>query len=110
MDAVKFLKEKDRMCDSIKGCRECPLKDITESGSINCFDKGKEEKAVDIVYQWSKDHQVKTRQSEFLKAFPNASIRDGILTICPSAVDKNIPCDDKNCIDCRKEYWLAEVE
>ena len=51
----------------------------------------------------------KTRQSEFLKMFPNARMDDGVAAACPSRVDKNfnccLPCDD-----CRKDFWLAEVE
>lgn len=51
----------------------------------------------------------KTRQSEFLKMFPNAQMDDGVVAACPSRVDKNfnccLPCDD-----CRKDFWLAEVD
>lgn len=51
----------------------------------------------------------KTRQSEFLKMFPNAQMDDGVAAACPSRVDKNfnccLPCDD-----CRKDFWLAEAE
>lgn len=47
---------------------------------------------------------------KFLKMFPNASIQHGSLIICPSNIEKNVSCYGKKCIDCRKEYWLAEVE
>lgn len=56
----------------------------------------------------------KTRQSEFLKLLPNAPLNKfGNLKICPAEVDKNMKCrriPDNRCLDCRKEYWLAEVE
>lgn len=70
------------------------------------------EKAVQIVEQWAKDHPVKTRQSEFLKLFPNAAIDedDGILCIKPCTIDESIGCTNgKGCDDCYRKYWLTEV-
>lgn len=57
---------------------------------------------------------VKTRQSEFLKMFPNAPINEGngILCVYPCDVEgaKRIGCaNGKGCNDCRLEYWLTEV-
>ena len=46
--------------------------------------------------------------------FPNADIRNGIILICPRKINKNSvtseECDESKCHDCRKEYWIAEVE
>lgn len=71
------------------------------------------EKMISIVEEWAKDHPAKTRQSEFLKWFPNAMINesDGILYILPCNIEgKRIVCaGGKNCGDCRREYWLTEV-
>lgn len=70
------------------------------------------EETVSKVEQWAKDHPVKTRQSEFLKMFPNASIDedDGILCIRPCYVEEDIGCTDgRNCDGCRRKFWLAEV-
>lgn len=65
------------------------------------------------VEQWAKDHPVKTRQSEFLKIFQKATIRDGVLTICPMAIDKALDdperCHETTCHKCLEKYWLAEV-
>jgi hypothetical protein len=69
-------------------------------------------KNIDIVIKWAKDHHVKTRQSEFLKMFPNAPIDedDGILCIRPCNVDESIGCtNEKGCDGCRRKYWLTEV-
>lgn len=63
----------------------------------------------------------KTRQSEFLKQWPDASSdRHGVLTLCPkhlycefSCIDENdteTPKRYKNCTACRREFWLEEVE
>jgi hypothetical protein len=60
------------------------------------------------------DIPVKTRQSEFLKAFPNAPIDkgNGVLFVDPCTVDStqkgNKYCSI-SCTTCRKNYWLAEV-
>ncbi len=70
------------------------------------------EETVLILEQWAKDNPTKTRQSEFLKRFPNAVIDedDGILGIKPCYIDESIGCtDEKGCDGCRREYWLTEV-
>lgn len=71
------------------------------------------EETISKVEQWAKDHQVKTRQSEFLKMFPDAKIgKDGALIIYPCAIEKRLSgkkCGGIFCDDCRREYWLAEV-
>lgn len=111
MDAVKFLKEMNRMCSKIQ-CETCSLRYTNNGMDLPCysFTKYYPEKAIETVEKWSAEHPVKTRQSEFLKMFPNASIEHGCLDICPEDVDKNVPCYNKLCVDCKKEYWLAEVE
>lgn len=86
MDAVKYVKTLHRLCKSQDGCSECVLE--SEDGCIAAasrYDKN----AVPIVEQWAKDHPVKTRQSEFLKAFPNAPIDkgNGVLFVDPCTVD-----------------------
>ena len=116
MDAIKFMKEKKRMCESYSMCTEaCPLKiPVYENGFTcirYCFDNP--EKAVAIVEKWSAEHPVKTRQSEILKIIPDATIRNGILITNPCVVNEKIKERCKKydyCRDCREEYWLAEVE
>lgn len=111
MDAVKYIKALRRLCESKGKCTECPLLNKEESYCI--VDTGEyAEKAVQIVEQWAKKHPVKTRQSEFLKMFPNAVIDedDGILCIRPCDIDERIGCTNgKGCDDCYRKYWLAEV-
>ena len=111
MDAVKYIKALRRLCESKRKCTECPLLNKEESYCI--VDTGEyAEKAVQIVEQWAKDHPVKTRQSEFLKMFPNAVIDEdnGILCIKPCEIDESIGCTNgKGCDDCYRKYWLTEV-
>lgn len=111
MDAVEYVKTRYRLCGSKDSCSECPLQDKENCGCImDTIEYA--EKAVQIVEQWAKDHPVKTRQSEFLKLFPNAAIDedDGILCIKPCAIDESIECTNgKGCDDCYRKYWKEEI-
>ena len=112
MDASEFLRESDRMCRSYENCDGCP-------GFENaCYQRSEDrhknsEGVVATVQQWAKDHPIKTRQSEFLKMFPNAKTRNGIIALCPQDTCKNYEpddeCDYTECALCRKRYWLTEV-
>lgn len=118
MDALEFLKEERRMCNSFDiGCVKCPL------GDIGCCVSPEEtdeefEKEIAIVERWSKEHPRKTRQSEFLKLFPETEFkRDGVIAICPFAISAAYRSEEglcaspfKNCFNCRREFWMQEVE
>lgn len=121
MDAVEFLKEEDRMCDKYKyssghNCSDCPCSSKRNGTDKICINLRKTSlaKYVEIVEKWSAEHPVKTRQSEFLKMFPNARINsDGIIDIDPCTCDEKIEhhCEKyDSCDDCYKEYWLAEID
>ena len=118
MDVVKYLKEKKRMCSKYKLCEACPMSLFNNGKEVNCqsLETSYPEEAAAIVEKWSAEHPVETRQSEFLKMFPNAAINpDGILAIQPCFIDKTFNgdgkyCEINDCVKCRKSYWLAEVE
>ena len=67
-----------------------------------------------IVEKWSAEHPIKTRQSEFLKMFPNAKLVNGHINICPKAINDTvtnyIDCRNLLCSDCKEKYWLEEVK
>ncbi len=113
MDAVEFFKTANRICEKQRCCKECPIFYKDGRGCIVGVDDDaikSIEKAVPKVEQWAKDHPVKTRQSEFLKMFPNAVTDDGVLCIGPCEVEKGIVCvNGKTCDDCCRKYWLTEV-
>lgn len=104
MDAVEFLDKVDRL--SKRGSTEEKMRynDYRTAGD-NTW-------AVKFVEQWAAAHPVKTRQSEFLKLFPNAQTDSGCLNACPMDVFGNtgIDCNKHTCFECKKEFWLAEVE
>lgn len=120
MDAVEFFQTVNRLCKN-RSCAGCPIckkgmcKDMCMvRRTVMLGDASVESigEMISIVEQWSKDHPIKTRQSEFLKMFPNAKIGedDGILCIKPCDIDKSIECTDgKGCGDCYRKYWKEEV-
>lgn len=112
MDAVEFFKTVTRLCRN-QDFSACPAakKGRCMIGLADYSVKDIEE-TISKVEQWAKDHPVKTRQSEFLKMFPNAVIDedDGILCINPCTIDGRIGCTNgKGCDGCRRKYWLEEV-
>ena len=116
MDAVEFFKTVNRLCEN-QSCRDCPVwkEGVCMVMNMVRIDGGlveSIEETVSKVEQWAKDHPVKTRQSEFLKLFPNATIDEdnGILCIKPCTIDESIGCTNgKGCDDCYRKYWLTEV-
>ena len=104
MDAVEYVKQRDRMCDYYVNCGDCPAGNYEGCSSLNEIHR-----MVPIVEQWAKEHPVKTRQSEFLKMFPNARIDDGVIFLGPCTIDKSHKCT-LDCKKCCRDYWLKEIE
>lgn len=100
MDAVEFLKEKSRMCNTFNLCDGGGYKETCElyKEGLTCADYTNDypEKAVEIVERWAKEHPKKTRQSKFLKVFPRVSMTaDGIIAFCPDSMDSEFECPRK---------------
>ena len=122
MDAVKFLREKVRMCNENSTCNQCELyKSKIDCTGISCKKWMEEypEDAVAFVEKWAAEHPIKTRQSVFLAQYPEAAIsKDGAIAICPLAISAayrhgNDACNKGNsdtCADCKRQFWSAEVE
>ena len=116
MDAVKFIKERDRMCKSFDGeCKGCPAFNACEDEI--CCAVGQESTLdataqIAIVEKWSASHPAITRADLFKKAHPKASTdENGTLVICPKFMDEDFRCPvGVNCWQCRKEFWMQEVE
>ncbi len=65
MDAVKFLKEYNRMCESYgHDCGECGIDKMRNGDGCTSIIHAHPEEAVSIVEKWSVDHTTKTRKSE----------------------------------------------
>lgn len=106
MDAVEFLKAAERRMKS----------NPEYYGEFIDLRRGEWISLVAKVEDWSKRNPIKTRQSEFLKMFPNAPLRegDGYLNISPCELDttkyNEAECARTICASCRKKYWMQEVK
>ena len=107
MDALEFIK-------AIKQMLSAGANNSTVQKYISAYKKNDCEGMVKAAEQWAAAHPVKTRQSEFLKLFPGADIgkMDGCLTLNPCHFYQKMQeeCSGRSCSDCRREFWLAEVE
>ena len=107
MDAVKFLLERNRMLTS--GFATPIIRE-----KLECEEQA--EQIVRTVETWSEEHPHKTRQSEFLARWPNAKMNPftGTIDVPPCYLDKSFldECREhtSGCHDCRRKYWLKEVE
>lgn len=122
MDAIKYLKTKQRMCAAHRReCKHCPLSLDNNGAELNCyiFQEHRPEEAVAAVEKWAAEHPAKTRQSEFLKMFPNALFdKHGVTNVYVCRIDKRYGdgdtneynCHGVNCDDCRRKYWSEEIE
>lgn len=117
MDAVNFIKEKERMCNTCGSCLLCPAW-LDDGGHFSCA-KWFADEQVNTVKVWAEHHPIKTRQSVLLGQWPNtARDREGLVNFCPKYVDVNFSCVVesggerrlKKCDDCRREFWLQEVK
>lgn len=115
MDALEFLRERKRMCNLCKHCEGCPLERAGCGLGTSASDEEYEE-IIAAVEQWSKEHPRKTRQSVFLEQWPEAEIdENGYLMLCPITVsadrrNRHDDCTTLKCINCRREFWMREVE
>ncbi len=106
MDAVEFIKQVRRMGK--------------QKGEAICFKLEEiDTEIVEQVEQWAKEHPVKTRQSEFLKMWPDAEISDdGLPSIAPCQLNVELlQCESQDdcegrgvCDKCRRDFWLKEIE
>lgn len=104
MDAVKFLQERNRMYESGAATPGIGLEDDYDPVI-----------AVKVVEEWSAAHPRKTRQSVFLEQYPEAEIDErGDLMLCPRRISVDFRSRYANCTkmcsDCRREFWMQEVE
>ena len=124
MDAVKFLEELERMCDSFGGnCSEdCEIyklrvqnkrTDIIANYIPACdfVVRRDPEECVSIVEKWSAEHPVKTRLMDFVEKFPNAH-SEQVSHVYPRVFGY---CGErKNCIGCdyhgSGECWHLPLE
>ena len=109
MDAVEFLRDFRRMCLSYDDCTGCELR---SAACIPTEEDCDHEKVIRVVEKWAKEHPKKTRLSEFLKLFPNATApEEGCPDLCVKFFDSTVNCkDSEGCLDCKKKFWFTPIE
>lgn len=115
MDAVEYLRAVQRMCRMSPSCGGCPFIDKDVCPTCNKSDEivDRAPMIVETVQKWVNENPAKTRQSEFLKMFPNAKKSGYMLDICPQVLDIGyMPpkrCENISCLSCKTAYWDEEV-
>ena len=77
MNAIRYLKERERMCAFVDGiCTDCPMarmlpEDIEDCDSICVWEvePNYPQEAVRIVEEWSDGHKVVTNRDKFIEVF-----------------------------------------
>jgi hypothetical protein len=107
MDVAEFFSEFRRMCKSSSDCAKCEYHGDKCNNVIDFL-----EKTVAAVEQWSKEHPRKTRQDVFLGQWPETKLFDGIIDIKPCSLVASLrsECPKTSCYDCRRKFWMQEVE
>lgn len=107
MDALEFIK-------AIKQMLSAGANNSTVQKYISAYKKNDCEGMVKAAEQWAAAHPVKTRMSVFLEQWPDARIKkaDGLPMVSPCNLDDKLmdKCAGIPCSECRKKFWLAEVE
>ena len=111
MDALKFIEERNRMCDYytkndvINGCADCP-----ECDSACNVVRYVTSEYIANVEKWSQEHPRKTRQDVFLENYPDAALDNGILQVCPRIIYKSAELNcNAICYLCKEAFWMQEV-
>lgn len=115
MDAVRYLKESERMCTCCEGCEGCEIKErVGQGNSCIDFESANPESAVAIVEKWSAEHPIRTNAiyvAEKLREIGYTVDIEELRVKCPPhesgwyASYKNTkPCGSKPCETC-KAWW-----
>lgn len=96
MDAVKFIKERNRMCD-MESCSSCRANFLND---CSCTTEDIV-RLVEIVERWSQDHPQKTMMQDFFEKFPNApKYENGCPKLCPDNIYNCKPICTDECVKC----------
>jgi hypothetical protein len=98
MDAAKFLKELNRMCNIQGVCERCRMNKedslVCEENIKNIAEFHEIEKVIEIVEEWSKENPAKTNLDVFRETFPDWGTQTHL---CCEECDvgyQNVPCSD----------------
>lgn len=101
-----------RMCAG-NDCGDCPITKIKDGTCLINFIQGYEVEKVaeqlEILYEWVKEHPVKTYKDVFLEKLPNARLhKDGRPVTCRDVVFGIVRHCTTNCTECWNEPYKEE--
>lgn len=107
-DFVKVIKIKNRMCESVENCNDCPV-----GGDCNIIKGGcglllrkYPEQAQEIILKWDKEHPIKTNIDKFREVFELTEEEFN-----PDHGCQLLECGDRKCDECpRKNFWFDEYK
>lgn len=108
MDAIKYLKEKERMCYKQEDCTHCPLK-TGDDNTCSILEETNPEEAVEIVEKWSAENPQKTILQDFLERYPNATLSSKGVPICCALHLGYLDKCEAICSDCWNRPLVEEV-
>ena len=115
MEAIKFMKELKRYCDATS-CEDCEAGYACNGIPAHLEDVDILE-SIEFIEKWSNEHPRETRQSEFLKLYPTATLNEeDIICILPCQLYKELHKGCESCKyedaegGCEKAYWLEEID
>lgn len=101
-----FVVERERMCKA-RECEDCDLNQLNTNISCvsGCFKNP--DKAIAVVQEWSDEHPIATRKSNFLEMFPNAQlVHEEVIPVACAGDIYGFKCALTNCEDC----WNTSLE
>lgn len=123
MEAIKFLEEAKRMCESHSVCEACLLFADGDSCAINAERKSSSQelkRIVESVQKWSSEHPKVTRLSNLLRVFPDLFLENARFPSgCVREYDQTYDCPIKkgtligntfdSCVVCKQQFWNQEI-
>lgn len=105
MDALEFIELAKEFAE------------VTDNEFCKVLNSGTPEYVLKFLEKWRASRFAKTRQSELLKLFPDATVdKVGILVCAPCELFSELEesCgfsrhDYEDCVRCRELFWLEEV-
>ena len=65
----RVAKERERMCETSKGCKECPLHYLTEGNFCGTKILNHAEESERVIMKWASEHPIKTNRQKFKDVF-----------------------------------------
>jgi hypothetical protein len=113
MDAVTYLKARQRMTDNCTDCGKCPINGANNGKSLACeyFEGEHAEEAVAIVEKWLSEHPPVTYASKMREVFPKfvPSGPNCLAAVLDKTCSEIKCCDQDGCEACwNREYGSLE--